>query len=48
MNKLITFGLYNIVLANKSRRTIWSQLVALTAGMKIAYEISVAKTERKK
>lgn len=47
MNKFINFVLYNIVLANKSRRNIWSRYVALTAGKKIAYEISVAKTERK-
>jgi len=47
-NKFIIFVLYNKVLANKSRRNIWSPYVALTVGMKIAYAVSVAKTEGKK
>jgi len=47
MNKFINFVLYNLVLGNKSRRYIWSQHAAFTTGMKIAYEISVAKTEWK-
>lgn len=48
MNNFIIIVLYNIILANKSRRNVWSQLVELTAGMKIAYEVSVAKPEGKK
>jgi hypothetical protein len=36
-----------IMLANKARRNVWSHYVELTAGMKIAYKVSVTKPEGK-